>query len=75
MVEWCSSSGSIAVGFGGVGQRGLDGGHVMMDARREVVLSGVVEVSMAGLARLMHGSLSSRKMEAATSKSAFDGMR
>jgi hypothetical protein len=29
----------------------------MMDAGREVVLSGAVEVSMAGLARLMHGSL------------------
>jgi hypothetical protein len=57
MMEWCFSFGSTTVGLDGVGQRGLDDGHVVMDARREVVLSGAVEVSMAGLARLMHGSL------------------
>jgi hypothetical protein len=57
MVERCSSTVSTSAGLGGMGQRGLDGRRVMMDARREVVLSGAVVVLMAGLARLMHGSL------------------
>jgi hypothetical protein len=36
---------------------GLSGRRMMMDARIEVALSGAVVVSMAGLARLLHGSL------------------
>ena len=52
MVERCYYAVSTAC-LGGVGQRGLDGGRVLMDARREVVLYGAVVVSMAGLARSM----------------------
>jgi hypothetical protein len=57
VVEWCSSFASTVVGLGGLAQRGLNGGRMTMDARREVVLSGAVVVLMAGLARLMHGSM------------------
>jgi hypothetical protein len=57
MVERCSSTALTVVGLGGVVQRGLSGGHMMMDAHREMALSGAVVVSMAGLARLLHGSL------------------
>jgi hypothetical protein len=51
------SNASTIVGLGGVEQRGLSGRCMKMDARREVALSGAVVVSMADLARLMHGSL------------------
>jgi hypothetical protein len=57
VVERCSSTASTAVGLSGVVRRGLSGGHMKMDARREVALSGAMVVSMAGLERLMHGSL------------------
>jgi hypothetical protein len=57
VVERCSSTVLTAVGLGGVVQQGLSGGRMMMDAYREVALSGAVVVSMAGLARLLHGSL------------------
>jgi hypothetical protein len=57
VVERCSSIVSTVVGLGGVGQWGLDGGRMIMDARMEVVLSGTVVVSMAGLVSFMHGCL------------------
>jgi hypothetical protein len=57
VVERCSSTVSTAVGLSSVAQRGHAGGRGMMDARREVVLSGAVVVSMVGLARLMYGPL------------------
>jgi hypothetical protein len=47
----------MTVGLDGVGQRGLSDERMTIDARREVALSGAVVVSMAGLARLMQGSL------------------
>jgi hypothetical protein len=56
VVERCSSTTST-VGLGSVGQQGLDNKHMMMDTHRKFVLFGAVVVSMAGLARLMHGSL------------------
>jgi hypothetical protein len=55
-VEWCASKASTLARLGGMVQRGL-GGCGVMDSCREVALSGTVVVSMAGLARLMHGSL------------------
>jgi hypothetical protein len=57
MVGRCSSIASTAVGLDGVAQRGLGGGRMAMDPRREVALSSAVVVSMAGLTSLMHGSL------------------
>ncbi|KAE8793199.1 Katanin p60 ATPase-containing subunit [Hordeum vulgare] len=52
---WCSygRSGvacgtSTTAGLGGIEQRGLDGGRVMIDERRMVALYGVVVVSTAG---------------------------
>ena len=33
---------STMAGLGGMDQRGLTGGHVMMDERRMMVLSGVI---------------------------------
>jgi hypothetical protein len=57
VVERCSSTVLTAVGLDGVVQRDLSGRPMMMDAHREVALSGAVVVSMAGLARLLHGSL------------------
>jgi hypothetical protein len=41
----------------GMSQRGLGGGCMKMDERREVAPSGAMVVSMVGLATLMHGSL------------------
>jgi hypothetical protein len=57
VVERCPSTPLTAVGLGGVVQQGLSGRRMKMDARREVALSGAVVVSMADLARLMHGFL------------------
>jgi hypothetical protein len=47
----------MAVVLGGMAQQGLGGRRMMNDARRKVVPSGTVVVSVAGLASLMHGSL------------------
>jgi hypothetical protein len=45
------------VGLGGMAQRGPGGERMALDARRKVVPSGAVVVSMAGLTSLVHGSL------------------
>jgi hypothetical protein len=59
VLGWSSVSSTVltVVGLGGMVQRGLSAVRMMMDAHREVVLSGAVVVSMAGLARLLHASL------------------
>ena len=46
---WCGvpSLASTTAGLGGMEQRGLAGGRVMMDERRMVALSGVVVASTA----------------------------
>jgi hypothetical protein len=59
----CSSSASTMVGLGGMAQQGLRGGHMMIDARKEVAPSSAVVASMASLASLMHGSLSEYEFE------------
>lgn len=43
-----ASTASTTTSLGGVAQRGLDGGCVMMDAHRAVALFGVVAASTAG---------------------------
>jgi hypothetical protein len=57
VVERCSSTATMVADLGGMVQQGLDDGHMTMEARRKVALSGTLVVSMAGLASLMHGSL------------------
>ena len=48
-VRWCGvpSLASTTPGLGGMEQRGLAGGRVMMDEHRMVALSGVVVASTA----------------------------
>ena len=48
-VRWCGvpSLASMTAGLGGMEQRGLAGGRVMMDERMMVALSGIVVASTA----------------------------
>jgi hypothetical protein len=53
--RWCgvASSASTTTGLGGMEQRGLDGGCMLMEARREVATFGITVTLMLGQARSM----------------------
>ena len=58
-VMWCGvpSLASTTAGLGGMEQRCLAGGRVMMDERRMVALSGVVVASMAERPDTVHATV------------------
>jgi hypothetical protein len=53
MVVWCASSVMMMSGLGGVGQRGLGDGRVLMDLRMLEALCGIMVTSTVGTMKIM----------------------
>jgi hypothetical protein len=62
-VERCASKALTSVRLDGMAEQGLGDRRGVMDSCREVALSDAVMMSMAGMERLMHGSLSEDESE------------